>query len=310
MKLQIKLDKPIKSHNPNGKVKSSSSRRRESRVMRRIDRTPQSQRDEAQRRNRTFYEAAKLDKLYVRYNKRKFVHPDPLEFLYNYREVRDREIAGLIASSLAYGRVAQILNSVSGVLDKMGSSPYEYVMNSTLSSLRKTYGGFRHRFATDQNLYALLTGIKSVLEESGSLYQCFLEGVSRKDETVLKGLECFAGRIISGSCGNPGHLIPLVSKGSACKRLNLYLRWMVRKDNVDPGGWEKIPPSMLIIPLDVHMHRISRLMGFTDRKQADIVTALEITSCFRKLEPEDPVKYDFALTRFGIRAELSLDDLL
>ena len=250
-----------------------------------------------------------LDKLYVKYNKKRYVHPDPLEFLYNYRDIRDREIAGFIASSLAYGRVAQILNSVSGVLDKMGSSPYAFLKNSTLSSLGKTCGGFKHRFATDENLSAMLTGIKYVLEEYGSLYACFLQGVCKKDDTVLNGLEFFTGKIISGCCGSPGHLITLVAKGSACKRLNLYLRWMVRKDDVDPGGWNKIPPSMLIIPLDVHMHRISRLIGFTERKQADLRTALEITSCFRKLVPEDPVKYDFALTRFGIRSDMSIDDL-
>ncbi len=251
-----------------------------------------------------------LDKLYRKYNKKEYVHPDPLEFLYNYRYIRDREIAGFIASSLAYGRVAQILNSVSGVLDKMGSSPYAFLSNSTLSSLGKTCGGFKHRFAGDENLTAMLTGLKQVLDEYGSLYACFLKGVGQKDETVLKGLEFFTGKIISGCCGKPGHLIPLVTKGSACKRLNLYLRWMVRKDDVDPGGWEKIPTSMLIIPLDVHMHRISRLIGFTDRKQADMITALEITSCFRKIAPEDPVKYDFALTRFGIRADMSIDDFL
>lgn len=251
-----------------------------------------------------------LDKLYIKYNKKKFVHPDPLEFLYNYRDIRDREIAGLVASSLAYGRVAQILNSVSGVLDKMSSSPYAFLKNSTLSSLKKACVGFKHRFAADENLYAMLSGIKYVLEEYGSLYACFLKGVGKREETVLNGLEYFTGKMISGCCGKPGHLIPIVTKGSACKRLNLYLRWMVRKDDVDPGGWEKIPPSMLIIPLDVHMHRIGRLIKFTERKQADMSTALEITSCFRKLAPEDPVKYDFALTRFGIRAELSIDDFL
>jgi len=251
-----------------------------------------------------------LDKLYLKYNKKRYVHPDPLEFLYNYRNIRDREIAGFIASSLAYGRVARILTSVSSVLDKMGSSPCSFIKNSTLSSLGKTCGGFRHRFAGDENLTALLTGLKQVLEEYGSLHACFLKGVGKKDETVLNGLDFFTGKIISGCCGKPGHLIPLVTKGSACKRLNLYLRWMVRKDDVDPGGWDKIPPSMLIIPLDVHMHRIGRLIGFTNRKQADMSTALEITSCFRKLAPEDPVKYDFALTRFGIRSDMSIDDLL
>jgi len=251
-----------------------------------------------------------LDKLYMKYNKRRYVHPDPLEFLYNYRDIRDREIAGFIASSLSYGRVAQILNSVSGVMDKMGSSPYLFLMDSDFSSVKKTCKGFKHRFAGDENLTAMLTGLKQVLEEYGSLYACFLKGVGKKDETVLNGLEFFTEKIISGCCGKPGHLIPLVTKGSACKRLNLYLRWMVRKDDVDPGGWNKIPPSMLIIPLDVHMHRISRLIGFTQRKQADMSTALEITSCFRKLVSEDPVKYDFALTRFGIRADMSIDDFM
>ncbi|MFO7665344.1 MAG: TIGR02757 family protein [Desulfobacterales bacterium] len=251
-----------------------------------------------------------LDNLYRKYNKKEYVHPDPLEFLYKYRDIRDREIAGLVASSLAYGRVAQILNSVSVVLDQMGSSPYAFLKDSKLSSLKKKCCGFKHRFAAEENLYAMLSGIKYILEEYGSLYACFLKGIGKRDETVLNSLEYFAEKMISGCRGNQGHLIPVVKKGSACKRLNLYLRWMVRKDDVDPGGWEKVPPSMLIIPLDVHMHRISRLIGFTVRKQADMCTALEITSCFRKLAPEDPVKYDFALTRFGIRAEMSIDDFL
>jgi uncharacterized protein (TIGR02757 family) len=251
----------------------------------------------------------KLDRLYLKYNKKEYIHPDPLEFLYNYNDLRDYEIAGFIACSLAYGRVAQILKSVSGVLDTMGSSPYKFLENSTLSSLEKKYCGFKHRFATGANLYAMLKGIKYVLEEYGSLYACFLSGIGKKDETVLNGLQFFTEKIISGCCGNHGHLIPLVIKGSACKRLNLYLRWMVRKDDVDLGGWDKIPPSMLIIPLDVHMHRISLMIGFTKRKQADMKTALEITSRFRNLVPEDPVKYDFVLTRFGIRADMGIEEL-
>lgn len=251
-----------------------------------------------------------LDKLYRKYNRKRYVHPDPLEFLYNYADIRDREIAGFIASSLAYGRVAQILNSVSEVLGRMDSSPYMFLTESGSSSLKKTFRGFRHRFAEDGNLIAMLAGLKRVLEEYGSLEACFLEGLSKKAETVLNGLEFFTGKIITGCSGKPGHLIPIVERGSACKRLNLFLRWMVRKDDVDPGGWDKIPPSMLIIPLDVHMHRIGRLIGFTGRKQADIRTALEITSGFRALEPDDPVKYDFALTRFGIRADMTIDDFV
>jgi uncharacterized protein (TIGR02757 family) len=250
-----------------------------------------------------------LEDLYCRYNKKEFIHPDPLEFLYNYHELRDREIAGFIASSLAYGRVAQILKSVSSVLGKMGSSPYLYLMDSKPSVIENTFRGFKHRFADDKNLYAALIGLRSILVEYGSLYECFLKGIDEKDETELGCMEFFTKKIVSGCNGNPGHLVPAVEKGSACKRLHLFLRWMVRKDDVDPGGWDRIPSSMLIIPLDVHMHKIGRLLGFTNRKQADIVTALEITSGFRKLMPDDPVKYDFTLTRFGIRDDMNIDNL-
>ncbi|MFH2046310.1 MAG: TIGR02757 family protein [Pseudomonadota bacterium] len=251
-----------------------------------------------------------LEDLYCRYNKREYVHPDPLEFLYNYSEIRDREIAGFIASSLAYGRVAQILKSVSSVLDKMGPSPYSFLVNSKPTDIKKNFKGFKHRFADDRNLYAALIGLKYILMEYGSLYDCFLKGIKENDETILGSMEFFAKKIVSGCNASPGHLVPVVEKGSACKRLHLFLRWMVRKDDVDPGGWDMISSSMLIIPLDVHMHKIGRLFGFTNRKQADILTALEITSGFRKLVFEDPVKYDFTLTRFGIRDDMDIDSLL
>ena len=250
-----------------------------------------------------------LDNLYCIYNKIEYVHPDPLEFLYNYNDIRDREIVGFIASSLAYGRVAQILKSVSLVLDKMGPSPYIFLMNSKPSAIKNTFKGFKHRFADEKNLYAALTGLRFILTEYGSLYDCFIKGVDEKDETVLGCMKYFTKKISSGCTGNPGHLVPAVEKGSACKRLHLFMRWMVRKDDVDPGGWDKIPPSMLIVPLDVHMHKIGRMLGFTNRKQADIVTALEITKGFRKLMPDDPVKYDFTLTRFGIRDDMDIDNL-
>ncbi|MBW2545477.1 MAG: TIGR02757 family protein, partial [Deltaproteobacteria bacterium] len=104
--------------------------------------------------------------------------------------------------------------------------------------------------------------------------------------------------------------VPLPAKGSACKRLNLFLRWMVRRDDVDPGGWDDIPPSKLVIPLDTHMHRICLAFGFTKRKQADMKTALEITDSFRAIVPDDPVRYDFALTRLGIRKDAAPASLL
>jgi len=256
----------------------------------------------------------KLERLYKLYNKKKYVHPDPLEFLYSYQNIKDREIAGLIASSLAYGNVKQILKSVSKVLEVMQPSPSIFLKNSSYNILEKTYKNFRHRFADGKNLASLLFGIKRVIKEFGSLNKCFLTGIKSSENSpsvnynIIKGMSFLVSNLSAGE-NKPGHLIPPPEKGSACKRMNLFLRWMIRKDDVDPGGWEQIPLYMLIIPLDTHMHKISLALGFTKRKTANIKTALEITSCFKAINPKDPVKYDFALTRFGIRDDMNIKNL-
>jgi len=248
--------------------------------------------------------------LYARYNRREFVHPDPLEFLYDYKDARDREVVALIASSLAYGRVRQILKSVSTVLSKMTPSPSAFLKNSTSAQIHKTFKNFKHRFTTDEDISCLLIGMKSAIEEHGSLEKCFLAGLKTEHENVISALSSFAKELTPHPHPLPqgerekGTLIPTPEKKSACKRLNLFLRWMVRKDEVDPGGWNKVPRSKLIVPLDTHMHRIARELGLTTRKQANLKTALEITEAFREVEPDDPVKYDFVLTRFGIRDDL------
>lgn len=247
-----------------------------------------------------------LDGLYCRYNRRKYVHPDPLEFLYGYPDVRDREIVGLIASSLAFGRVARILKSVEIVLKKMGPSPHAFIGGASRDSLAGMFSGFKHRFATGAELIALMAGIKKVISKHGSLNNCFVSGMVRSDETLLPALEKFTAEL---GCGG-NHLIPSPEKGSACKRLNLFLRWMVRKDTVDPGGWTGVSKSRLIIPLDTHMAKIGREFGMTQRKSAGLDMALEVTESFRSLAPRDPVKYDFVLTRFGIRDDLDMKTLL
>ena len=257
-----------------------------------------------------FINKLQIEQLYNLYNSRQWVHPDPLEFLYNYSGLRDIEVAGLIASSLAYGRVNQILKSVSGVLEKMGPSPYNFLLSVTPSSLGRIFSDFKHRFTTGNDLARMLIGAKSVIGKYGSLYDCFLSGYSDRDDTVLSGLSFLVNELGKGPDGLKNSLLALPEKGSACKRWNLYLRWMVRKDRVDLGGWAGISPSKLIIPLDTHMHRICLLMGLTERKNAGMRTALEITEAFKKIEPEDPVRYDFALTRLGIRNDADLDAFL
>lgn len=241
-----------------------------------------------------------LDKLYSSYNDRKFIHPDPLEFLYDYENTEDREIAGLIASVLAYGRVAQILKSVKLVLERMTPGPYLFLKGSSPDIIHDTFKDFKHRFTTGRELSCLLINIKNALTRYGSLNACFLQGMKEDEKTILSAALDFAKNLNISAENRCDSLIPSPIGGSAFKRLNLYLRWMVRKDNVDPGGWTGIPRSKLIVPLDTHMYRISSGLGFTTRKQADIKTALEITQALRKLDESDPVKYDFALTRLGM----------
>ena len=256
-----------------------------------------------------------LEKLYAIYNKKAYVHPDPLEFLYAYEDIKDREIVGLIASALAYGNVKQIIKSVSKALEPIQPSPNAFLQNASYNMLEKTYENFKHRFTDGKNLAALLFRIKNIIKEFGSLNECFCKGIEQnknflnnKDFPIMAGIS-FLAYNLNKEKNKPKHLIPIPEKQSACKRINLFLRWMIRKDRVDPGGWQGVLPSDLIIPLDTHMQKISYLLGFTKRKTANIKTALEITSAFRKINSQDPTKYDFCLTRFGIRDDMSVKDL-
>jgi uncharacterized protein (TIGR02757 family) len=247
--------------------------------------------------------AEKLCDLYATYNRREFVHPDPLEVLYEYEELSDREIVALVASALAYGGVRQILKSVNAVMDRM-DSPGRFLRNASRQSLIDTFRDFKHRFTTGEELAVMLYGVKRVIERHGSLQACFSKGLAEDDDTILPALTAFVKEVSAVFEGRPRSLLPSPLAGSACKRLNLFLRWMVRRDEVDPGGWDTIPRSKLIVPVDIHMHRISLALGLTTRKQANLRTACEITSAFRAFDPGDPVRYDFCLTRFGIRDDL------
>lgn len=249
----------------------------------------------------------KLDSIYLKYNKQKYVNPDPLLFLYDYPDIRDREIAGLVAACLAYGRVEMIMKTLGLVLKKMGKSPYEYITGSREKDIDKHFTGFKYRFAKDHHLSCLLKGIKGVILEYGSLENCFRTGIGNEDKTTLSGLGLLYRKITRA--GVIGHLLADPQKTSACKRSHLFLRWMVRKDAVDPGGWDSVSPGQLIVPLDTHMYSVGKILEFTKRKSPDKITALEITKGFSKILKQDPVKYDFSLTRFGIRRNMEMDDL-
>lgn len=249
-----------------------------------------------------------LEQQYNFYNDRKFVHPDPLEFLYDYKDVRQREIVGLVASSLAYGQVNQILKSVSKVLNVMGTEPSEFILKTGAKELKYLFKDFKHRFTTGEELAGFLANTGHVIRKYGSLYECFESGY-KKEKDLPAAILNFSKELRLGDCDCYNSLMPMPGGKCAYKRVNLYLRWMVRKDNVDPGGWDGINASKLIIPLDVHMHRISILHKLTERKQADMIAVLQITDALKKFAPEDPVKYDFALTRPGIYARNKLEEI-
>lgn len=251
-----------------------------------------------------------LEDLYKRYDSREYVDPDPLVFLYDYPDTGDREIAGLVSSSLAFGGVRQIMASVEKVLSPMGGSPREFVINTTAKKLSQIYDGFKHRWATADDIIQMLAGTRTMIEKYGSLENGFAAGMDDDDEDVIPAMTRFASEIVCIGSGAGVCLIPDPCRKSACKRLNLFLRWMVRSDNVDPGGWDRVPASKLIIPLDTHMYRFASLLGMTGRKQANLVTAREITAEFAMMSPDDPVKYDFALTRLGIRRDDDRSELM
>ena len=256
------------------------------------------------------YELAKsrliFEKIYADYNKRVYVPPDPLQFLYRYESSADREVVGLIASSLAYGRVALILKSVEKVLGVMGENPSEYLKSVERKELEAGLSDFVHRFTRAGDMVDFLCCLKEVLYRYGSVENLFL---THYKGDIWQAMTDFVRNFLCCRGGSSAFLLPDPSKGSACKRLALYLRWRVRSDEVDPGGWQGIGPENLLIPLDTHMFNICSRLGFCDRKNADGVSARGITDVFRLICPEDPVRYDFALTRFGIRSDMTLEEL-
>lgn len=249
-----------------------------------------------------------LEGIYYVYARRELVYPDPLWYLYKYDDVRDREIVGLIASSLAYGRVAQIMKSVEKVLACLGTRPREFLLKNGDSEIVPS--SFKHRFTTSADMNNFLRNIRDVVMKYDTVENFADECMKSSDGELLSGMDKFAKGL---SKNKPEKSFPLMSSpldGSASKRLCLYFRWLVRSTDVDPGGWAILPASCLLIPCDTHMLAICRLLRFTSRPSPDSKTLRQISSAFMSLCPADPAKFDFPLTRFGIRSGLKSTALL
>ena len=248
-----------------------------------------------------------LERLYVRYNHRRLVQPDPLQFLYRYSDPADVEIVGLLASALAYGRVQQIEKSLSRLFELMGDSPCTFVREFDLSK-RLQLTDFKHRFTSGDDISDLLELLRYVYARFGSIEQFFLQGLDAEDANIVPALTKFCDSLCAmhsqrhngAQSSGLKYLLASPARGSACKRLNLFLRWMVRDDGVDLGLWKSVETAKLIVPVDVHMGRLCKILGLYDRKTVNLSAAVEITESFVRIEPADPVKYDFALSRIGI----------
>jgi uncharacterized protein (TIGR02757 family) len=251
-----------------------------------------------------------LDRLLASTDAPARVRGDPVEFPHRYRDPRDVEVAALLSAALAYGRVDLFKPRLAALLDALGPSPAQVAMNSTPVELLRLSAGFSYRMTGAVDVACLLHGAGAILRAHGTLGACFSAHYRR-----LGSLRAALGAFVDELCAPDftpftgkraptrrlKHLLPHPDRGSACKRLNLFLRWMVRgPDGVDFGLWRDVPASALVVPLDTHVHRIGRLIGLTRRKDLSWKTAEDVTLRLRSLDAGDPVRYDFALSHLGI----------
>jgi uncharacterized protein (TIGR02757 family) len=228
---------------------------------------------------------------------------DPVEFPHRYKNEKDIEIVAFISSLFSYGSVRLFKPVIERILMNMGRSPYEFIKGFETKRHAPIFKGIYYRFQKEDDILELLRILSLVLRKFGSIERAFMEFYSPSDPDTGKAIEGFSRFILKLSRNNLNglnQLFPLPSKGSACKRANLFLRWMVRKDCVDFGLWKGIPKNKLIIPLDVHISRIGIRLGLTKRKTPDWKMAVEITEFLKSLDPEDPLRYDFVLCHSGM----------
>jgi len=246
----------------------------------------------------------RLDSLLAACDAKSIRGRDPVDFVHRYDDPRDQEIVGLIASSLAFGNVVAAGRSIDRVLTALGPDPAATVMEADHGELRRRFRGFVHRIYTGEHLASVLRRAGDLCRAHGTLGNAFVRFHRASDGDFREGLARFADALRGDSASRSlRHLVSDPRAGSACKRLVLYARWMVRPaDGVDLGLWA-IAPSKLVIPVDTHIHRISRNLGLTDRRTASWATAEEITAALREFDPDDPVKYDFALCHLGVSRE-------
>lgn len=236
---------------------------------------------------------------------------DPVQIVRRFTASDDREVVGFCAAALAFGRVASVLQSIESLVAVMGPHPAAFVRRFRPVRDSARIEPLVHRWIRGRDLVALLIILQRMLKESGSIEDFFAEGDDPTSPDVGPSLSNFSARALATDLGEaygtrlparPGvcYFFPVPSAGSACKRLNLFMRWMVRRDAVDMGVWTKVSPSRLIVPLDTHVIRVGRCLRLTRYLSPGWKMAAEITASLRAIDPVDPVRYDFSLCHLGM----------
>ena len=250
-----------------------------------------------------------LDQLYAGFNHADSA-TDPLQIVRRFERDDDREIVGFIAAALAFGRVSSVLQSIERVLAVMGPEPAAYVRRFDARRDAPSFSGIVHRWTREADIVAMLWLLRQMLDRAGSVEGFFLEGYDAGAADIADALDSFSTRAMAldlkAAYGRvpkrPGvcYFFPRPSGGSGCKRLNLFLRWMVRRDALDLGVWRRVSPAMLIVPLDTHVIRVGRCLRLTRYTSPGWRMARDITASLRRLDPHDPVKYDFSVCHLGM----------
>ncbi|MFK7806820.1 MAG: TIGR02757 family protein [Saprospiraceae bacterium] len=244
-----------------------------------------------------------LDEYVDRYNKPDFIANDPILIPHRFKKVQDIEIAGFWVAMLAWGQRVTIINKANELMELMDNSPHDFIVNHKEKD-RKAFLGFKHRtFQATDTLY-FLEFLQNHYRNHNSLETAFTKNLKPTDTTTENALIGFQEYFFSlpDSPQRTRKHVATPARKSSCKRLNMFLRWMVRSDNrkVDFGIWKNINSSQLMIPLDVHVARVATALGLLHRKQRDWAAVVELTDVLRKFDPTDPVKYDFALFGHGV----------
>ncbi len=249
-----------------------------------------------------------LDSLVMRFETSGFIKDDPIQFLHKFKSKQDIELAGFISSLFAYGNRKMFIKKLEDLFSRTDNDIANYIKNGNFKNLK----GIEYRFAKDYDIIPIFNILHSLYTESKGLEELFKYAYKKLQESdenergesydhfLQTVVDYFYAKAPKEARQGFYHMIPNPKNGGAMKRMNMFLRWMVRKSEVDIGIWKFMKPENLYIPLDVHVARISRQMGLLERKSNDYKAVVELTNSLRRYSPDDPIKYDFAMFAFGV----------